>query len=333
MKLALVITVKNEERILRNNFLYHYQIGVDKIFVYFDGSTDFGRESVSDLKFVEVADSVSIKDYYEYEFLDKFTSQGGNHHTARQCLNTFDASQKAEKEGFDWLISIDADELVASSENDISNLKSFFSNIGPSVDAVNFKVKEVLQAKKRYNNVFAEETRFKTIRSFKRYSENIFRTFHDPSDGKYRKFVYWYGHNSGKSAIRLNRGIIPVNPHRYMKKNGGELHIKSLGLVLHYHAYDAADFIKKYKNFEKHPNNYLSGKKVEDIKLLFISVVNRSGLNEIELEDYFEKFLMFKEEEISNLKANRIYGIFPRKKPVLVEINGVAKVFKELLNA
>src|SRR5690606_24607418 len=127
-------------------------------------------------------------------FLDKFTSQAGNHHTARQCLNTFDASQRAEKEGFDWLISIDADELVTTSENEISDLKSFFSNIDPAVDAVNFSVKEVLQAKKRYNNVFAEETRFKTIRNFKRYSENIFRTFYNPSNDKYEKYVYWYGH-------------------------------------------------------------------------------------------------------------------------------------------
>src|SRR5690554_2638693 len=108
MKIGLVITVKNEERILRQNLLYHKAIGVDKVFVYFDDSTDNGKTSISDLEFVEIADSVTEDLYRHIESLDDFFTQAKEHHTARQCLNTYDAIQKSKVSNIDWLISIDA---------------------------------------------------------------------------------------------------------------------------------------------------------------------------------------------------------------------------------
>lgn len=330
MKIALVLTVNNEERLLRPNLLYHHAIGIDKAWVYFDGTTDSGKESIKDLPFVELQDSVDVEDYNQFGFLGKFTSQAKEHHTARQCLNTWNAIQNAENEGYDWLISLDADELVVTELEEISNLKAFLNTMPVEVDAVNLKVREVLQAKKNYGLVFKEETRFKTIRNFKRYSQNIFRKFFNPETGSFEKFVYWYGHHTGKMAIRLNRELIPHNPHRFVKKDEGEIRISSAGFLLHYHAYDAQDFIKKYQNFKLHPKNYLSGRRVEDIKQLFIRVVNRSELKEKDLKDYFENYLMFTEKDIKKLYQNRVYGIFPRKIPVLNNITSVAKTFKEL---
>ena len=330
MKIALVITVKNEERLLRENLRYHNAIGVDKAYVYFDRTTDGGKEAAKDLVFVEVRESVDSKKFESVSCLKKFTSQAGEHHTARQCLNTYDAVLRAEKENFDWLISIDADELVVSRIDEVPDLKGFFTEVKPEVDAVNFPVREVLQAKKHYNEVFREETRFKTIRNFKRYSENIFKSFYNPASGKFEKFVYWYGHHTGKMAIRLNRNLIPHNPHKFVNEDGERINTISKGLLLHYHAYDAEDFIKKYRNFELHPSTYLSGKKVENIKLLFIEVVNRSNFNKDQLEKYYEKYLMFSEKEIKNLIRNRVYYFFPRKKPVLMRITAVSKTLEKL---
>lgn len=331
MRIAIVLTVKNEERLLRNNLLYHKMIGVEKVYVYFDGTTDNGKVSIQDLDSVEIKNSVATKDFKHLPFLEKFTTQAAEHHTGRQCLNTFDASQKAEKEGYNWLISLDADELLVTRENEVPDLKSFFKKISPEFNAVRFTVREVLQAKKYYQNVFAEETRFKTKRHFRKYYKNIFKKIYNPNSGKYDKYLYWYGHHAGKMAIRLNRGLIPLNVHRFTDQLGTKPKTDVKGMLLHYHSFDATDFVKKYENFNSHPNTYLSGRKVEKLKLLLIAVVNKSGMTSLELEDYFERNLMFKEKEILKLWRNRVWFFLKRETPVLTEITAVQKTFKEIL--
>ena len=331
MNIGLVVTVRDEERLLRHNLLYHHYIGVEKAYVYFDGTKDNGRQSIEDLSFVEMCDSVSAEKYKKYSFLDKFTSQAGEHHTARQCLNIFDASVKAEKEGFNWLISLDADELVVTELNQLSNLKTFFKKINSEYDAVKFEVREVLQAQNYYQNVFAEETRFKAVHKQKRYSQNIFKKFYNPDTNSYEKFRFWYGHHAGKMAVRLNRGLIPYNVHRFIDKSGNKPNTELAGWLLHYHSFDAEDFIKKYKNFSTHPDTYLSGRKVENLKLLLIAIVNHYGMTVKDLELYFEKNMMFSKQEVTKLWKNRYYFFFKRKKPVIMEITSVQQVFKKMI--
>ncbi|WP_029037681.1 glycosyltransferase family 2 protein [Salinimicrobium xinjiangense] len=331
MKIAIVLTVRNEERLLRQNLLYHHAIGVEKVYIYFDNTTDNGKESIKDLQFVEVSDSVSADNLLQYSYLEKFMRQADEHHTARQCLNIFDASIKAEKQGFDWLISLDADELIATGTEKISDLKDFFSQISADYNAVKFPVKEVLQAKKFYQNVFAEETLFKSQPRFKRYFQNIFKKFYDPVTGKHEKYIYWYGHQMGKMAIRLNKGLIPFNVHRFTNREGEKPKTTVKGLLLHYHSFDSEDFVKKYKNFKSHPNTYLSGRKVEKLKMFLIEVVNHCRKDNKELEDYFEKNLMFQEKEIQKMQRNRVYLFFRREVPVLTEITSVQKVFQNLI--
>ncbi len=332
MKIALVLTVRNEERLLRQNLLYHQAIGVEKVYVYFDNTSDNGKESIRDLQFVEIRDSVSAGDFQQHSYLEKFTSQAGEHHTARQCLNTFDASIKAGEEGCSWLISLDADELIVTGERGISDLHSFFQSINPEINAVKFEVREVLQAKKWYKNVFAEETRFKTQRKFKRNFKNIFKQLYNPATGNYEKYMYWYGHHAGKMAIRLRKSLIPLNVHRFVNREGKKPETAVKGFLLHYHSFDSTDFIKKYQNFDSHPSTYLSGRKVEKLKMFLITVVNTCGMGKTDLEEYFENNLMFKEKEIEKLRRNRTYLIFKREMPVLKEITSVKEVIKKLIN-
>ena len=55
MKIGIATTVKNEEALLRYNLLYHHYLGVDKFFIFSDGSTDKTIESVEDLPFVHIS--------------------------------------------------------------------------------------------------------------------------------------------------------------------------------------------------------------------------------------------------------------------------------------
>ncbi|MAM27962.1 MAG: hypothetical protein CMC13_02975 [Flavobacteriaceae bacterium] len=330
MKIALVLTVKNEARLLRNNLLYHRAIGAAHIFVYFDGTTDGGKASIQDLDFVAVRDSVAASTYQQQPFLQKFTSQAGEHHTARQCLNTYDAQQRCAEKGIDWLISIDADELVCPAINSQVSLAEFFQEIDTEVEVVYLQTKEALQRKSSYGNVFAEETLFKSVPTYESRFKNIYKQFYNPFTEQKQRFSYWYGQTLGKGAIRIGRQVIPHNVHRYKKKDGSQPTTQKAGFVLHYHAYDAQDFIKKFTNFSEHPDTFLSGNAVESLKLLLRDVVNRSGMSETELQHYFENNLMFHETEVKQLLANRYLGVLKRSPAPLTDISSVVAIFKSL---
>ena len=332
MKIALVLTVKNEERLLRNNLLYHKAIGADHIFVYFDNTTDEGKGTIADLDFVSINNSVPAEKYAHLEYLEKFTSQAEEHHTARQCLNTFDADRQCEKAGIDWLISLDADELICTDFKEPSNLKSFFERIDENVDVVNFKTLEALQQRENYGNVFMEETLFKQNRKQKK-GEDFYKNLFNPFTKTSEKFSWWYGQHLGKGAVRVGKGIIPHNVHRFKSIDNSKAETANAGNVLHYHAYDAEDFIKKFTNFSDHPNTFLSGNKVESIKLLLRDIVNNSGMDNNELHDYFRKNLLFSEAEVQDLKKEKTFFLFKKLTSPLTEIVSVQKVFKNLISA
>lgn len=333
MKIAIVITVKNEERILKNNLLYHNAIGVDKAFVYFDNTTDNGEETIENLDFVEINTSVGTEKYKHIPYLDKFISNSEEHHTARQCLNTYDAKCKCKDMGIDWLISLDADELIATSLEDISNLKLFFKNVKSNVDLVNFKTFEALQRQINYDNVFAKEVLFKATPSFKRRIDKVYKSFYNPGSHKQIKYSYWYGHTMGKGAIRVESNVIPHNVHRYKASDQTPINVLNSGFILHYHAYDAIDFIKKFTNFKDHPNTFLSGNNVESLKLLLIDVVNNSGYNKGELVKYFKENVMFNTSEVERLKRNKVFRFLPRKADSVIKITSVRDVFHLKINS
>ena len=330
MKIALVITVKNEARLLRDNLLYHKAIGVSKAFVYFDGTTDDGRETIKCMEDVVCNVSVDPKVYKHLDHLKKFTDYADAHHTARQCLNTYDALQKCKAEGIDWLISIDADELIVPHITDAQQLTTFFETIPASTDVVTFQVKELLQNQLNSKSIFAEAILFKSQPHFKRRIDKVYKRIYDPINNTYRHFNYWYGHAMGKSAIRVEAEIIPHNVHRYIYISGSKPQAFYKGYVLHYHSYDVDDFIKKFENFKHRPSTFLSGNSVEDLKLLWRDVVNHPDFSKEKLEAYYKENVMFEMKTVKQLIKNKHYFFIPRKEAAIESITVVAHVFKTL---
>src|SRR5690606_10785072 len=179
------------------------------------------------------------------------------------------------------LISIDADELITDSLEDPSNLKMFFKTVPQNIETIGFKTLEVLQTRMHYENVFVEETLFKFNRlAFYKYINN-------PFNATKLKSTWWYGHEVGKSAVRISSSLIPHNVHHFIRKEGSKAVRLFVGYLLHYHIYDANDFIKKFKNFADRPDTFLSGSKVVELKLLLRDVVNTLDLNEEQLKTYY----------------------------------------------
>jgi hypothetical protein len=331
MKIAIVITAKNEARILRSNILYHKAIGVCKAFVYFDNTTDNGKSSISDVDIVEISHSVVDK-YRNIKALETFNQKAKNHHTARQCLNTYDALQKSKTLGIDWLISLDADELVITDKIEVSDLKRFFGELDDSVDLVNFEPYEILQNRHSYNNVFAEALYFKTTHKFSRRIDQIYKSFYNPFDKRYIKFSFWYGQHLGKAALKVNskQEIIPKNVHRYTYIDGNRINSVSNKGMLHYHMFDAKDFIKKFKNFKDRPNYFLSGNKVDSLKLLCRDIVNSEDFTEETLIAYYKSNIMFSKGEVKKMLANKNRFFLKRKEKAIIKITSVIKVFSKI---
>ena len=99
---------------------------------------------------------------------------------------------------------------------------------------------------------------------------------------------------------------------------------------MHYHFYDAKDFIKKFNNFKKHPDTFLSGNKVGSLKILLRDIVNKSGMSNEQLKIYFKDNLMFNEDEVAVLLKNKVFWLIPRKENTLMKILLIKKIFSNL---
>lgn len=322
MKTAIVITVKNEERLLKQNLRYHFALGINKAFVYFDGTTDNGPKSIQTLNKVEFQNSVKPEKYSSLDFLKKFTTQAEEHHTARQCLNTYDAMLKCKNEEIDWLISIDADELFYPGEN--INLKDFFRSAS-SFDIITLKPLEVINRKIAYKDVFKEETLFKTQKNFKSKFDQINFKLQNPYTKEALQTSYWLGHTMGKSIININSEVIPHNVHRF-KLIKGKAKTVNKGFVLHYHMFDFEDFIKKFQNFKNHPPVFLSGNKIGDLKSFFIKLVNDEDRTEESLKQYYVKNLLFDDSKLKQLKKTRFFNLLKRKEKAVLKIETPKKL-------
>ena len=327
MRVALVMTVKNEERLLLQNIHYHKGIGISDIFVYFDNTTDDGEKLIESIEGVSVHKSVEAKKYMHLPYLEKFWKNAEEHHTARQCLNTYDALEKCKQKEIDWLISLDADELFLTDIKGASSISDFFNDYSSDIDVIQLKPLEVIARRFSYSQVMGEETYFKTKKNFKSKLDQLYRKIYNPYTHKYITTSYWLGHTMGKAAINVNSDVIPHNVHKYRSISGHKKINKiRKGFLLHYHLYDFQDFIKKYMNFKDHPPAFLSGNSIEYLKTLYIKLVNDPSFSEEMLKEYYKNNLQFNSKEISKLKKTRLFNLVPRKEKAIIEIEYPKKV-------
>ena len=94
--------------------------------------------------------------------------------------------------------------------------------------------------------------------------------------------------------------------------------------------YDANDFVKKFKNFKNRPDHFLSGNKVESLKLLCRDIVNSDIYSEVELHDYYSSNVMFSSKEIKELIVNKNRLFINRREPSVIKITSVNKVFSKI---
>jgi len=322
MRIALVSTFKNEKPLLRLNLLYHHFLGVEKFYLFDDGADDGTVDSISDLPYIRVMKSVDASLFSDRPELERFTSQAHEQHTARQNLNTCTAIEMAPQENFDWLIALDADELLCPdrSISYVGQLVDFLAAIPEEFEVVRFPTLEVVSHQMEYENVFAQETLFKKLNTA--INHRVF----DPSSRRTFKIRGFLGQNMGKSAVKLITNIRPINVHKFVTLNGRELNRTWTGNLLHYYCYSYSDFIRKYRNFSKQLDTWESGNPIEYQRKVWRDLVNDPESTESDLRSYYQRWLLFDKAEILRLRLLGLLTLTPR----LVEVNTVQSAFREL---
>jgi len=151
MKIAMVMTVKNEAELLRLNILYHRYAGVERFFVFQDDPTDDSLYSISDLEGVTTFPSVSGDEITAklrlHPEMAHISSSLSVHHCARQMANSFGALEAARRDGFDWVLSLDPDELVCTNLEGMAPgaLHEFSATVPDECATVRFLPLEVAQ--------------------------------------------------------------------------------------------------------------------------------------------------------------------------------------------
>jgi hypothetical protein len=111
--------------------------------------------------------------------------------------------------------------------------------------------------------------------------------------------------------------------HRFVGLDGRDLVTREYGYLLHYLMYNADDFIKKYRNFEKRPDTFVHGMAIPYRKKLWRNMVNDYLFSEDFICSYYDRWIAFSEEEIDRLQEP--------KHPKIICVRAVQDVFEDVL--
>ncbi|MFT5112951.1 MAG: hypothetical protein ACI8P9_002279 [Parasphingorhabdus sp.] len=300
---AMCITIKNEATLLRHNLKYHHNIGVGKVYLYLDGTTDGSEKTISDLDFVEFCKSTSVEKVINSKGWGvrgvknlRFYCET---HLSRQMINMLDAYERATKQGFEWLVCVDADELIYPNAMELrsDSLCELLASYPMELDMINFQPVECLQNKLAYENVvFTEQHFFKsefTPQRGRNPQVDVFRKeIILPMSQKSKLLPPYLGHAIGKVAVRTSRQLLPATAHKFYHPKR-EILTGRASFLVHYPLYSAEDFIKKQQNFVDYPNIWLRGGSVQEELLEWIEFVNDEGTTQEQITEYYKSNLMY----------------------------------------
>lgn len=287
-KVAITYTIKNEADLILQNINFHKKLGVEHFWVFLDNSSDNSLELLKKQDNVSTRESVRPEELADSLIDDKFLAKRDNH-DARRVYNSSWAAREAKARGFDWLICIDADELILCDFDNFEkaqiNLK--LAEIDKDISQVVFKTYEQVPSFKQAGEAFNKEDSF--LDSDKLKQE---RTLYDPFEKTNirieRKFL---GHDAGKVAFRLSEldSYYPLT-HRWLNREDnkpGDLII--IDSLLHYYFYSIKNFQQRFINYQNRSKLSIANFEYPKHILKLIEFAQR--MNDIEFKEYCEKYI------------------------------------------
>jgi hypothetical protein len=213
---AIATTVRNPHQI--NDWIeYHLKIGFNKLYIVLDDENEN----------IEYKDDRVVIFKNNKEWRDSFKSEGmlgtfiGNYNEevmSRQILNFAAVQDYAKKDGINWLLHIDGDEIFYPEGKSLSEL---FNN---KYAVIKFDNYEMVPDHDSYQNCFREGNKFKT------------------NGAKY------IAYSNGKSVLNLTSGAMISGVHGFV---GGSLFDSPDGKILHYPSCNFSEYLLKYKMLGK----------------------------------------------------------------------------------
>jgi len=280
----MIIVVRDEEEFLRENLLYHRSLGVAGAYVFLDHSTDRSLEIARSLPWVRVEERPRERGTHVTDLL-------------RTCVR--ETLGRARADGFDWLLSIDADEFAAAgapgadwrgrvrrrSPEDDPHLTRMLERVGPEVEIVRLTTRELVPRRGRRPHRFWEQVLFQR-------GAGVRRRIRDAAEGR-RRLVRWFGHQEGKTIVRTTAEVEPVTAHDWRpaasRGGAGVLREQPGGWVYHYALTSPDHWLRKYRAIADSPDFWPSGAPQRFPKIAWKRLA--AELPEPEAAAYFERVI------------------------------------------
>lgn len=320
LRIACASIVKNEADLLPSNIAYHRFIGMTDFIIFLDHSTDETKNIISMMPNVQAFDDLTFQDVREDNLnkseLDLLRVQEyfATHLGIRQTCYANSALELCKRQGIDWLIFLDADELICldTVHAGKDSLQGFLLEVADTVKAVSFRNLEVVPSRMSVDYAF-QDTLFKSYR-IDSSTPNLPKSLaFNPFTGGYIPAGWFWSHSSGKLAIRACEGSYFISPHQCHV--GGELVTREC--LLHYNIFSFQQFLNKYRNF----NNYPRRQNARPLRLFLIDLVNNGGFSDEFLAAYYRQHIMYSEDELRQIHSLA-------EQPI-DEIHSVSNFFRE----
>jgi hypothetical protein len=202
-KFAVTYTVKNEARLLPSAIEYHLAAGCSRIYLFWDNTTDNSAELVA--KYPQV---IARKSFRPYElqnpppWLSEILPAWEPDLDVRKIANTFYSAQDAAKDGIEWLVGIDADELILMSrhEQELENhIPRYLEKTPNDIDQLLLPNLESVPTSAETENPFTDcvyfLNRFPATETVWRYSRAALARITPSSEARVTRFpklIAWY---------------------------------------------------------------------------------------------------------------------------------------------
>ncbi|EFN51864.1 hypothetical protein CHLNCDRAFT_7951, partial [Chlorella variabilis] len=315
-KIAFVVTTSDSLQQIRIWISYHKALGVTTFYIFADGQAA-RADNVAALRALPGV-TVVLRDaelrrrhensrIWKESWLSAFFHKPCNHELfVLQSLNMEVGIEMALKDGIDWLLHVDTDELIYPSGSPAYSLQEVLGQVPADVDTLVFPNYESLPERDDVVDPFLEVTMFK-----KNYahvvSDLYFKSYGVVARGNPNYFIT-YG--NGKSAARVQHGMRPNGAHRWHSyvKTPKEWS-SDQAAVLHFTYNRFSDLKSRRDRCDCAPTE-------EDAKRCFILPFDRMAFleaslkNDTELMDWFRQRLVWSDPAVVNDLLKK--GLFTR---------------------
>ncbi len=223
-----VTTLKEEPSVVKRFVAHHLSIGAHRIFLYFDDPKDPAAEFVSHIEKVTVIKCGN----------DHWRGRRPKEHQRRQKQNANAAYRSAD---VDWLIHIDADELIYNT----CAVSEALDSIPASQNVVHLQVAECFAGTFNGRNVFRYPLP-NTVQA-KKVGEMVYGEVYPILDGGL------LGHTAGKFFVRTGVQDMRLSIHGPFQNGARNLgHETEKISLLHFHASDEDEWVKSVERRLSH---------------------------------------------------------------------------------